>query len=193
MGTSLREVKKQQTRQAILARAFELFGAEGYETVTMAAIAAAAQVGERTVYRYFGDKEEILFAEDDQIRAALSTAIESQPPEASATAVLRAAAHSVAALLEHQRSELRHRAAIIEATPALRARDRVKQAGHQQLISEHLTRRGLGAEHSRLAGAVGVVCFNEGLTRWLTATEGSSLSDQIEAAFGELRQLTPDT
>jgi AcrR family transcriptional regulator len=190
MGTSLRETKKQQTRQAIVARALELFSVEGYDTVTMAAIAAAAQVGERTVYRYFGDKEEILFAEDDQIRAALSAAIESQPLELDAAVVVRAGAHAVAVLFEHQRAVFRHRAAIIEAIPALRARDCVKHAGHQQLISEHLTRRGLRAERARLLSAVGVACFHEGVTRWLTGPATTSLSAQIDATFAELRELT---
>jgi len=46
------------------ARALELFDAEGYEAVMMAAIARAAEVGERTGYRYFTDKEVMLLAED---------------------------------------------------------------------------------------------------------------------------------
>jgi AcrR family transcriptional regulator len=190
MGMSLREVKKQQTRDAILARALELFSAEGYDAVTIAAIAAAAQVGERTVYRYFGDKDEILFAEDAEIRDTLSAAIESQPPGTDPTAVLRAAARAVAGLFAHRRDVLQHRAAIIEATPALRARDCAKLAGHQKLISEHLARRGLPAEHARLLGSIAVACFSEGTTRWLAAPVATSLTDQIDAAFADLRDLT---
>lgn len=86
----------------------------------MAAIARAAEVGERTGYRYFTDKEEMLLAEDEQMRAALSSAIVAQPLDAAAAAV-RHGAHAVADLLERQRPQLEHRAAIIEA-PALRAR-----------------------------------------------------------------------
>jgi len=101
----------------------------------------------------------------------------------------------VADPLEHQRPQLQHRAAIIEAPPRC-APAQSGQAGHQQLISDQLAQRGLRREHARLVGAVGVACFNEGLVRWLTpdadadADAGTPLRAEIDAAFDELRALT---
>jgi len=59
----------------------------------------------------------------------------------------------VADLLEHQRPQLQHRAAIIEAPPRC-APAQSGQAGHQQLISDQLAQRGLRREHARLVGAL---------------------------------------
>jgi len=191
MEPTLREVKKRRTRDAIVACALKLFTSNGYDAVTIAAVARAAGVGERTVYRYFADKEEMLFAEDDEMRTALGTATAAQPVNSNSIEIVRAAACAVATLLEQQRPQIQQRAAVIKSTPALRAREGVKQAGHQQLISDELARRGLPPERARLVGAVGVVCFNEGLTRWLAGHDNASLHDKIADAFDELLDPGP--
>lgn len=91
----------------------------------------------------------------------------------------------------HNGPQIQQRAAVIESTPALQAREGVKQAGHQQLISDELARHGLHPERARLVGAVGVVCFTEGLTRWLAGHDNASLHDKIADAFDELLHLGP--
>ncbi len=58
----LRERKKRQTREAIAAAAMELFQARGFEDVTVAEVAAAADVSEKTVFNYFPTKEELVFS-----------------------------------------------------------------------------------------------------------------------------------
>ena len=75
----LRERKKARTRAAISAAALRLFAERGYEAVTIADVAAAAEVGQRTVFRYFGDKDELLFGEDLAFRAALADALAARP------------------------------------------------------------------------------------------------------------------
>ena len=75
----LRERKKVQTRAAISAAALKLFAERGYDAVTVAEVAAAADVGERTLFRYFPVKEELLFGEDDVFRDALAGALAARP------------------------------------------------------------------------------------------------------------------
>jgi AcrR family transcriptional regulator len=60
--TGLRELKKQQTRTAIVAEAGRLFASRGYQATTMGEIASAAGVSPATLYNYFGTKNTVLLA-----------------------------------------------------------------------------------------------------------------------------------
>ena len=56
----LRETKAEKTRNRILSEALRLFKRDGYDRTTMEAIAEAAEIGPRTLYRYFASKDLIL-------------------------------------------------------------------------------------------------------------------------------------
>jgi AcrR family transcriptional regulator len=79
----LRERKKRATRETILLRAMTLFGEHGYDSVTVADIARAAGVSEKTVFNYFPAKEDLVFNEGQTRRDALIDAIRTRPPGAS--------------------------------------------------------------------------------------------------------------
>jgi AcrR family transcriptional regulator len=85
----LRERKKQRTRELIATAAVELFGRQGYQATTVAEIAAAADVSERTVFTYFPTKEDILFSDHALFRDRLATALAHRPAAASALDTLR--------------------------------------------------------------------------------------------------------
>lgn len=93
-GTSLRERKKTAKQERILEVATRLFAEKGYEAVTTAEIAEAAEVGVGTLFRYAGSKAELLvavmnsrFAEG--IEAGLSEATEGRAMAESIIAILR--------------------------------------------------------------------------------------------------------
>jgi AcrR family transcriptional regulator len=71
----LRETKKLQTRQAIAAAAMGLFVTRGFDRVTVAEIAEAAGVSEKTVFNYFPTKEDIFFDEVPERLEALREAV----------------------------------------------------------------------------------------------------------------------
>jgi AcrR family transcriptional regulator len=85
----LRERKKQRTRESIAAAALELFGQRGYHATTVADIAAAADVSERTVFTYFPTKEDILFSDHAGFRDRLAAALDGRPAATSALDTLR--------------------------------------------------------------------------------------------------------
>lgn len=59
-NVGLRETKAEKTRKRILGEALQLFKRNGYEQTTIEAIAEAAEIGPRTLYRYFLSKDQIL-------------------------------------------------------------------------------------------------------------------------------------
>jgi AcrR family transcriptional regulator len=78
--TGLRERKKRLTRDAIAAVAMELFRARGFDAVTVADVARAADVSEKTVFNYFPAKEDLVFHRREERIAALIDTVRSRPP-----------------------------------------------------------------------------------------------------------------
>src|SRR5512142_1725817 len=84
----LRECKKLRTRQEIADRAMELFAARGFDHVTVAEIALAVGISEKTVFNYFRTKEDIFFDEIEDREKALVAAIQGRKPGESIVAAL---------------------------------------------------------------------------------------------------------
>ena len=86
----LREIKKARTRQAISDIATRLFAQRGFDEVTVAEIAAAAEVSVKTVFNYFASKEDLFFDRADELSRGLVRTIAERPAGTTVTAALRA-------------------------------------------------------------------------------------------------------
>src|SRR3954470_5407116 len=86
---SLRERKKQETRQVLSEGATRLFGARGFDNVTVAEIAAVANVSKMTVFNYFPRKEDLLFDRQEEAQELLEGAVRGRQPGETAVAALR--------------------------------------------------------------------------------------------------------
>ena len=86
----LRERKKRATHEAIAATARRLFAARGFDAVTVAEIAVAADVSEKTVFNHFATKEDLVFAGGEGRLAQLQADIAQRPPGTSVLDVFRA-------------------------------------------------------------------------------------------------------
>ena len=117
----LRDLKKQQTRTAIADTALRLFMKHGFDHVTVAEVAEAAGVSEKTVFNYFHSKEDLFFDEVDEREAALVTAIRDRRPDESILAALRR--NQLAGCGRMCSEGFAGFARLIEASPALRAKE----------------------------------------------------------------------
>jgi AcrR family transcriptional regulator len=90
----LRERKKRKTRDAIAAVAMRLFAERGFDQVTVAEIARAADVAEKTVFNYFPAKEDLVFRAGEDRQAALIAALRERPAGASLVAPFRRQTHA---------------------------------------------------------------------------------------------------
>lgn len=119
----LRERKKRAAREAIATAARRLFAARGFDAVTVAEVAAAAQVSEKTVFNYFPTKEDLAFAGREEGIAQFVTAIAERPPGSSVLDVFRAMTHTVLDVFVAGGDEdLLAVARIIRGSPALQER-----------------------------------------------------------------------
>jgi AcrR family transcriptional regulator len=161
--------------------ALELFEARGYERVTAAEVAERAGLTERTFFRHFGDKREVLFSGEDALREVLVEAAVGEPREAIAAGL-----DAMAVALEPRRDELRRREAIVAAYPELRERELSKLAALSSALADALD---LEPPSARLAGEVAIALFRVAFERWIA--DGGALADHVRDALGELTALTP--
>jgi AcrR family transcriptional regulator len=94
-STGLRERKKRATREAIATAARRLFVERGFDAVTVAEVAVAADVSEKTVFNHFATKEDLAFAGREERLDRLLTDIVRRPAGASVLDVFRAATNTM--------------------------------------------------------------------------------------------------
>jgi len=108
MPTGLRERKKVHVREQLTEAATRLFETHGFDLVTVDQIADAAMVSPRTFFRYFGSKEAVLFADQDEMLVKLRAAIAAEPSGSSPLDVLHAVVIALARdYAEHREEHLR--------------------------------------------------------------------------------------
>src|SRR3984957_14513753 len=95
--------------------AMELYGERGFEETTVAEIAKRAGLTERTFFRHFADKREVLFSGSELLVTSLAEAVVEAPDSAGALEAVAAALDVFATMLEGRRDFARQRQRIIEA------------------------------------------------------------------------------
>jgi AcrR family transcriptional regulator len=121
--TGLRERKKQQTREDIAHAAMELFSERGFDAVTVAEVAEAAGVSEKTVFNYFPAKEDLVFPDGEGRWAALIDSIRERPRGSSVVTPFRAATHDFLDRVAHDEIEtIVARPRLVMRSAALRGR-----------------------------------------------------------------------
>jgi len=136
---SLRERKRERTRQAIVDAAVDLIERHGYEGTTIADISAAAEIGTRTFFSYFASKEELLFPESDsRVAAAIAAITARKPGDSPADVLVRALrdANENSTEMASRTALLRMR--LIQTVPAVRGRGLQVQLDAQLEIARHL-------------------------------------------------------
>ncbi len=169
--------------------ALALYRERGYDQTTTAEIAARAGVTERTFFRYFPDKREVLFEEDPRLRPTLSAAVAEAPAALAPLEVLRLAFRAIGSLLEENRPFTEPRAAVIAANPSLQERAEAKSAALTILLADGLRRRGVEDRLAVLAARTGMAAFSHAAQAWFEAPS-PGLDSYLDQAFSALRGLS---
>jgi AcrR family transcriptional regulator len=168
--------------------AMELYGERGFEQVTVAEIAARAGLTERTFFRHYGDKREVLFGGAGALEAAFTDAVAAAPPDASALDAAAAALDAAGALLQERRPFALRRQAIIAANAELRERELIKLASLGTLLAGALRERGVGEPAASLTAEIALAVFRIGFERWVA--EQGDLREILRESLAALPALT---
>lgn len=138
--SGLRERKKQRTRQLIFETASRLFAERGFDAVTVAEVARAADVSEVTVFNYFPTKEDLFFGGMEFFEERLLEAVQQRAPgESALTAFRRLILDSSSRLAAPETADVTERAAtLIGASPALQSRERETVARYIERLARLL-------------------------------------------------------
>jgi len=196
MEGGLRERKKLETRTVIADAAMQLFSTRGFDAVTVADVAEAARVSEKTVFNYFPAKEDLFFDEADHREQALVAALRERPPGESMLAALRrsAAANCGRLCSEH----FAHFARMIEESPALQRRERQMFARFARVLEAALLDEGQVTQAEAAVAANAVIgahawMFSTARKRALAGEFGPAaerrLRSELEKGFSVLESL----
>ncbi len=174
------------------AAALDLYVSRGYEQTTVAEIARSVGLTERTFFRHFADKREVLFSDQDVFQQAFLDGIAAAAPDASALDLIASAlAVSAQPFSDERRRWSRQRQAVIVANPALQERELLKLAALASAVADHIRDRGVPEPTATLAAHSCVTVFGVAFTQWIADGETRSLTELENEALAELARLAP--
>jgi AcrR family transcriptional regulator len=169
--------------------ALDLFVERGFDQTTVTEIAERAGLTERTFFRYFADKREVLFWGQDRLRELYVNTIEAAPDSAAPIDMVTAALEAAVPVFHERRELARQRQAVIVANPGLQERELLKRTALASAMADALRRRGVTDPAASLAADVGVIAFGTAFARWVSAPDGQDLSRLIRESLDQLKVM----
>ena len=170
--------------------ALELYAERGFEQTTVAEIAERAGLTERTFFRHFADKREVLFAGAGTLREFLVSAVTGAPESAVPIEAVAAALEAAGALLQERRAYSLQRQAVIAANAGLQERELIKLASLASALAEALRQRGVTEPAASLTAEAGIAVFKIAFERWTDGAGQQELPQVIRESLDELKAVT---
>jgi AcrR family transcriptional regulator len=168
--------------------ALTLYAQQGFEQTTAAEIARLAGLTERTFFRHFADKREVLFYGMDVVGDVLVRAVAQAPSPAGPMDAVGAGLQAVAEMVQETPEIARMRSAVVSANPELRERELAKHAELAAAMAGGLRDRGVPALAASLATETGLAVYRVAFARWI-AEPALDLREILREALEELRDL----
>jgi AcrR family transcriptional regulator len=168
--------------------ALQLYAERGYDETTVAEIAHRAGLTERTFFRYFADKREVLFAASHLLQDALVSALADTAPSAAPIDQVVAALEAADRFFT-DRDYSRQRQAVIAGHAELRERELIKLASLSAAFAEALRRRGVQEPTASLTAEAGVAVFKVAFGRWIEKRNKRAFLDLVHDSFAELKAV----
>jgi AcrR family transcriptional regulator len=170
--------------------ALDLYGERGFEQATVAEIAKRAGLTERTFFRHFADKREVLFAGAGTLQELLVGAVARAPDSAAPIDAVVTGLEAVGELLQERRDYSRRRQAVIAANAELQERELIKLASLASAVAEALRERGVDDPSASLSAEAGIAVFRIAFERWIEETSSRDFPQIIRESLDQLRAVT---
>ena len=172
--------------------ALALFGERGFENTTVSEIADRAGLTERTFFRHFADKREVLFGGGPALQELIVTAV-ADAPESLAPLDAAAAGLEVAGVqffVPQRRDFSRQRQKVIDANPELQERELIKMDSLSAALAGVFQDRGLSTPASRLTAEAAIAIFKSAFARWLAEPGDRDFPQLVRDSLDELKAIT---
>jgi AcrR family transcriptional regulator len=171
----------------------ELYVDRGFEHVTVAEIAERAGLTERTFFRYFTDKREVLFPGPGAVEGMLAELVAAAPRAAAPIEAVESALEAVGAFIQERGEWSRQRHAVISANAELRERELIKMESWASALATALRRRGVKAPAARLGAEAGIAALRVAFEQWVQQPARRNLPRLIHQAFDQLKAVAAGT
>jgi AcrR family transcriptional regulator len=174
--------------------AMQLFRERGYDGTTVEDIARCAGLTERTFFRYFADKREVLFSGSKELEGLIVDGVASAPLDASPLAAVASAIEAACAHLEDRRGLefARARYELVLKHAEIQERELIKLAALAAATTRALRARGVGEPAATLAADTGMAIFRVAFERWIAEKKPQSLAAYVRPTLAALRAVAAD-
>lgn len=169
--------------------ALELYVERGFAQTTVTEIARQAGLTERTFFRYFADKREVLFSGSAQLQEVLVSAVAGAPEQAAPIDAVAAGLDAIGGVLRDL-PRSRRRQSVISANPELQERELAKLAALASTLARALRERGLETTTAALAAEIGIATFKVAYERWVNDPDRRPLAQHLQETLHTARHLT---
>lgn len=162
---------------------------KGYEGTTVEEIAQRAQLTQRTFFRYFTDKREVLFFGTEAFEEAIVDALGQEKASDPLERVVRTFETVAVGYFDARAEAVRRRRGVIQSSPELQEREGQKMGRIVERAAAVLTDDGIEARTARFAVELGVLVFRRAFDQWADA-EGTTLATTVRLTLDQLRAMT---
>ena len=170
--------------------ALALYAERGFENTTVVEIAARAGLTERTFFRHFADKREVLFWGAAMLEQLAVGAVEAAPESSSPIDAITTGLEATGPMFEERRDYARRRQRVIDANAELRERELIKLASLASALAGALRRRGVADPAATLTAEAGIAVFKVAFARWVSDSDSLDLQQHIRESLDELQAVT---
>ncbi|MGD1013331.1 MAG: TetR family transcriptional regulator [Acidimicrobiales bacterium] len=177
-------------RGRLMQAALELYVGQGFDQTTVAEIAELAGLTERTFFRYFADKREVLFWGAGALQELLVSTVADAPESDAPIVAINAAILAAGAVFQEQREGVLLRQTVIATNAELQERELIKLASLASAMAEALRQRGVAEPSASLSAEAGIAVLKIAFARWIGESNAQDLAQIIRALFVELKTVT---